>query len=121
VAQADDGPTLFEVGYDVLDQAAAKKLPADEAKRIVGRLTALAPKYGSRWERTVAFKLTAILARQEGFADLALAEARRAEKLLTDADDTSTRVMILGAVANGLVKAGKAGEAKPYQAKVAEA
>jgi hypothetical protein len=121
VQQAEDGSTLFEVGYDVLEQAAAKKLPADEAKRIVDRLTAAAPKYGPRWERTVALKLTAVLARQEGFAELALAEARRAEQLLTDADDAGTRIGVFGAIASGLLKTGKADEAKPYLARVAEA
>src|SRR5207244_3675737 len=58
--------------------------------------------------------------RQEGFAELALAEARRAEKLLADADDSGTRAAVFGAIANGLLKTGKADEAKPYLAKVAE-
>jgi hypothetical protein len=120
VQQVEDGHTLFEVAYDVLDQAGAKKLPADEAKRIVDRLDAAAVKYGPRWERTVAFKLTGILARQEGLSELALIEARRAEKLLTDADDMNTRLAVLGAIAGGLQKTGKADEAKAYQAKVAE-
>lgn len=118
--QADDGPTLFDVGYDVLDQAAAKKLPADEAKRIVDRMNATAPRYGPRWERTVTFKLATILARQEGLTELALAEARRAEKLLTDADDQGTRAAVFGALAGCLERAGKADEAKAYRAKVAD-
>ena len=120
LGQVEDGLTLFELAYDVLARAGERKLPADEARQIVARVNAAATKYGPRWERKVAFKLTEILARQDGLTDLALAEARRAEKLLTDADDAGTREMVLGAVATGLTRTGKADEAKPYLARIAE-
>lgn len=120
LTQVESGPVLFEAAFDVLARAAAKKLPADEVRGIVERVNKAAAGYGPRWEREVALKLTGTLAGQEGLADVALAQARRAERLLTDADDAITRIQVLDALAQVLTKAGKADEAKTYTAQVAK-
>jgi thiol-disulfide isomerase/thioredoxin len=49
-----------------------------------------------------------------------VAQAKRAERLLTDDDDAATRLKALEAVARALAKAGKPDEAKPYTAQIAK-
>ena len=74
--QLDDGPEVFELGLALLSVATEQKIPADEVKGLVDRITRLAAAYGSRWERDVVLKLSTTLAGQDAFADLALAQAR---------------------------------------------
>ncbi|MDB5307500.1 MAG: hypothetical protein JWO38_1702 [Gemmataceae bacterium] len=119
VAQVDAGQPLFEAAFTVLGRAAAKNLPTEEGRAIVERVTVAAAGYGRRWERETAVKVADTLAAQAGFADLAVAQARRAEKLLTDLDDTGARLHVLDALVRALTAAGKPGEAKPYLAEVA--
>lgn len=120
LAQAEDGPEVFDLGTAVLSRAGANKLPADEARGIVDRVNRAAAVYGPRWERETTLQLVEILTAQEGLADLAVAQAKRAERLLTDDDPTATRMAVLEAIARALAKAGKPDEAKPYQAQIAK-
>ena len=78
------GPELFDAGFAVLGQAAAKKVPAEEVRGVADRLVKAAAGYGPRWERTVALRLATTLADQEGHAEVALDQARRAERMLGD-------------------------------------
>lgn len=119
LSQVEGGQTLFDAAFAVLAQAAAKQLPADEVRRIAERVSAAAAGYGTRWELETALKVANTLAAQPGFADTALAAARRAEKLVSEKDDTATRVHVLDALIRCLTAAGKADEAKPYLAEVA--
>jgi hypothetical protein len=119
LAQIDGGPMLFEAAGAVLSQAAAKKVPAEEVSAILDRVNKASTTYGPRWERETTLRLAEALAGQEGYGDMAVAQAKRAEKLLTDADDTATRMKVLEAVVKALTKAGKADEAKPYAGQIA--
>jgi hypothetical protein len=112
-AQVGSGKALFDAAFTVLDQAAAKKLPADEVRAMVERLNAASAEYGRRWQRETALKVANTLAGQAGFANLAIAQARRAEKLLTDEDDVAVRLHVLDTLVRVLTMAGKPDEATP--------
>jgi hypothetical protein len=120
LAQMEDGPELFDVAFAVLGQAGAKKLPADEARGVVERVIKSAATYGPRWERDTALRLVETLAAQDGLTDLAIAQAKRAERMLTDEDTAATRMAVLEALVRTLTKAGKPDEAKPYTAQLAK-
>ena len=118
--QIDDGPELFDIAFAVLGRAGAKKLPADEARGVVERVTKSAAAFGPRWERDTALRLVEVLAAQDGLGELAVAQAKRAERLLTDDDSAATRLLVTEAVIAALAKAGKADEEKPYRAQLAK-
>lgn len=118
LTQVDSGPELFNAALEVVSNAAAKKIPADEIRGIIDRTNKAATSYGPRWEREITLRLAESLASQDGFGDLAVAQAKRAERLLSDDDDFSTRMAVLDAVSKALTKAGKPDEAKPYLAQI---
>ncbi len=118
LTQMEGGPELFETAAEVISRAAAKKLPLDEVQGILDRVNKAAGDFGSRWEREVALRLATVLASQEGFRDLAVAQAKRAERMLTDDDENLARMRVLQAVATALSAAGKPEDAKAYQAQI---
>jgi len=120
LAQVEGGQKMFEAAVDVLAKAGAKKVPADEVRGILDRVNKSAGNHGPRWEREITLRLAEALAGQEGLGDLAVAQAKRAERLLTDNDDAITRLKTLEAVSSALTKAGKPDEAKPYAAQIAK-
>ena len=120
LAQAEDGPALFDAAFDVLGQAAAKKLTPDEVRGIAEKATRAAGAYGPRWERAVTLRLASALLSQEGMAEVALAQARRAERMIADDDDPATVLNTLELLARGLTLAGKPDEARPFLARVAK-
>ncbi len=120
LSQAEDGPLLFDAAFDVLAQASAKKMKADEVRGLVERVGKAAGTYGPTWERAVALRLANTLAGQEGLAEVALAQARRAERMLTDDDDAATVMEVLQIVVRGLTLAGKVEEAKPLAARISK-
>jgi hypothetical protein len=120
LGQIEDGPELFDVALAVLSRAGAKKLPADDARGIVERVNKTAATFGPRWERDTTLRLVEVLGAQEGLTELAVAQAKRAERLLTDDDTSATRMAVLEALARTLTKVGKADEAKPYRAQIAK-
>jgi hypothetical protein len=120
VATFEPGPALFDAGFAVLEQAAAKKLPADEVRGLTDRLAKAAGGFGPRWERSVALRLANTLAGQPGFGEVAVAQARRAERMLTDDDPASAQMAVFDALAKAFARAGKADEAKKYTGQVAK-
>lgn len=104
---------LFDIGFELLPQAAAKKMTPDEVRGLVDRLTKASANYGPRWDRTVALKIAGLLVDQAGFSEIALAQARRAERMLADSDSVGDRIDILDVLNRALVKSNKADEAKP--------
>jgi hypothetical protein len=104
----------------VVSKAADKKLTADDARGIADKLTKAATGYGSRWEMYVALKLATAFAGQEGFAEVAVAQAQRAERMLPDDAPVATQMEVMEAVANALTKAGKADDAKKYATTLAK-
>jgi hypothetical protein len=120
LTQMEDGPELLDVALAVLEQAGAKKLPADEARGIVERVNKSAAGFGARWERDTTLRLVETLTKQDNLTELAIAQAKRAERLLTDDDTAATRMMVLESLVRTLTKAGKPDEAKPYGAQLAK-
>lgn len=117
--QTEGGQVLFDAAFVVLGHSGAKKLPADEARRIVERVVSAAANYGPRWERETARRLATTLAAQPGLADLAVEQARRAEKMLTPADDIGIRTQVLDALVLALTRAGKPDDAAKYRDEIA--
>lgn len=120
LGEVEGGAQLFDAAAVVLAGAAEKKVPADEVRAILDRVNKAAAGYGPRWEREVTLRSADALAAQEGFADLAVAQAKRAERMLTDEDPTGTRLRTLDSVVRTLTRAGKADEVKPYAAQIAK-
>ncbi|MCE9562722.1 MAG: hypothetical protein K8U57_11805 [Planctomycetes bacterium] len=120
LAQSEGSPALFEAAAEVLSKAAAKKVPPDDVRGILERVNKAAAVYGPRWERETTLRFANVLAGQEGIGDIAVAQAKRAERLLSDDDDTATRMRVLEAVATSLTKAGKADDAKTYATQIAK-
>jgi hypothetical protein len=118
--QAEGGPELFEAVFDVLNQAGAKKVPADDVRALAAKANKAAEPYGARWQRSVALRLSRALLGVEGQAPAALQQARRAERLLEPADSTGDQVPVYEALAAALVKAGQADEAKEVRGKLAK-
>ncbi len=113
--QTEDADAVYENAREVLRQATAKKLPPEEARAILDRVGKIAAGSGRRWERYTTLKLADIMAGQDGFADVALAQARKAERLLTDDDDLTVRMNTLETLVRSLQAAKKADEAKRYE------
>jgi thiol-disulfide isomerase/thioredoxin len=120
LTQVEGGPQMFDAALEVISKAGAKKVPADEVRAILDQVNKAAAGYGPRWEREVGLRLVDALAGQAGLGDVAVAQAKRAERLLGDEDDAATRMKVIGAVADALTRAGKADEAKPYVAQLAK-
>lgn len=119
LAQAPDGPIIFDLGTELLRVAGAKKVPVEEVRGIVERLNRVAGDYGPRWDRSVTTRLAEALLGQEGLADVALAQARRAERMIAETDEASVVMETLVLVKTALEKAGKAEDAKPYATRIA--
>lgn len=118
LAQSEDAQTVFDSSIIVLGQAAAKKLKPEDARGIVDRAAKLSADYGARWERTAALRFASVLADQGGFEDIALAQARKAERLLTDDDDATVRLEVLETLVRTLTKAKKPDDAKKYETQI---
>jgi hypothetical protein len=118
LAQSDDPQTVFDTSLAVLGQATAKKMKPDEVRAIVDRSAKLSADYGARWERSAALKYAMVLVDQAGFEDVALAQARKAERLLTDDDEAVVRMEVLESLSRVLTKAGKADDAKKYDLQI---
>lgn len=112
--QIEGGAELFEIGFTIIASAAEKKLTADDGRGLADKLAKASAQYGPRWERIVALRLANEFAGQEGFAEVALAQARRAERSMTDDEPVNAQLEVTGALVKVLTKAGKAEDAKKY-------
>lgn len=118
LTQAEAGPELFNAGFTLLGNAAAKKVPADEVRQVTDKLAKAAAGYGPRWEAATTLRLAGLLADQAGYADIAVAQARRAERMLTDAAPLADQMTVASTLARALTLAGKPDEAKKYATQV---
>ena len=116
--QMDAGPGLFEAGFTVLSQAAAKKLTADDVRQVVDKLAKASAGYGSRWDNANTLKVAGVLADQPGYGEIALTQIRRAERTLSDDAPVAQQMEVFDTLARVLTKAGKPNEAKKYAASV---
>ena len=93
--QAEGGMELFESGFNIVEQAAEKKLTVEDARGIADKLNKASAAYGPRWERAVALRLANEFAGQAGFAEVALVQARRTERSMTDGEPVNTQLEVL--------------------------
>ena len=119
-AQIEGGGELFEAGFTLAGKAAEKKLKVEEARGIADKLAKVAANYGPRWERTVALRLADAFVDQEGFAEVALAQVRRAERMLADTDPAALQMAVYESLGKILAKANKPDEIKKYTAILAK-
>jgi len=119
-ASLDGGPALFNAGVSLLEKAGEKKLSATEVRSILDKLGKAAAAYGPRWEFANALKLTAVLAAQDGLAELALGQAQRTERLLGDDAPTAKSLEVLRLKLTALQKCKKDDEAKDLEKTVAK-
>ena len=111
---------FFNALFPVVGQAAAKKLKPDEVRAYADKAAKMAEPYGTRWQRTVAFRLADLLADQEPYTAIAVEQARQGERLLTRTDDLATQLQTLETLARVLHKAKKDAEAKEVENRVAK-
>lgn len=114
LSQVETGPEMFESGFTVLGEAGKKKLPVDEARSIADKLAKAASAYGPRWERTTTLRLANTLAEQDGLAEVAVAQAQRAERMLGDDAPPAAAMEVYDTLVRVLTKAGKADQTKKY-------
>lgn len=119
-AQQEVGNAFFEAGFVVAGQAAEKKIPVEEARGLAEKLAKAATPYGVRWERSVALRLAETFSAQEGFADIAMVQARRAERMLVETDPALMQMSVYESLGKILTKSGKADEAKKYSVQIAK-
>jgi hypothetical protein len=111
---------FFNNLFPVISQAAAKKMKAEDVRAYADKASKMAEAYGTRWQRTVAFRLADALAEQEPFAAIAIEQARQGERLLGRTDDIATQLQTLDTLARVLRKAKKDAEAKEVEGRVAK-
>ncbi len=119
-AQQEAGGALFESGFTLAAKAGEKKLKVEEARGIADKLAKASANYGPRWERTVAVRLADTFAMQEGFAEVALAQARRAERMLAETDPAAMQMSVYESLGKALAKSGKPDEVKKYAGMLAK-
>src|SRR5262245_21420319 len=109
----------FNSLFPVVAQAAAKKLKPEDVRAYAEKASQLAEQYGSRWQRTMAFRLADLLADQEPFAAIAVDQARQGERSLNArTDDIATPLQTLDTLARVLRKAKKDAEAKAIEERI---
>jgi len=118
--QLDLGSGLFDAGLLVLSQASAKKLSAVEVRSLVDKLTKASATYGPRWESSITLKLARALADQPEQSEIALAQIRRAERMLPEDSPLNTQIETFELAAKLLTKSGKVPEAQKYRAIIAK-
>src|SRR5207249_3708406 len=109
-------PDYFDAALDLLHEAGARKAPVAEVRGWADKAAKAAEAFGPRWQLTVSVRAAQALAAQEGYADVTLAQARRAERILDPNDDAGAQLQVLEVLGRLLQKAGKAAEAKEVQA-----
>lgn len=117
---AESPVEFFNHLYPVIGQAAAKKLKPEEVRAYADKAAKMAEHYGSRWQRSVAFRLADALAEQEPYAAIAVEQARQGERLLARTDDIATQLQTLETLARVLRKVKKDAEAREVEGRVAK-
>jgi len=120
LAVLETGPELFKAGFSVLEQSAAKKMKPEDVRTIADKIAKVSANYGLKWERSIALRLSNSLASQEGYAEIALAQARRAERMIGDEDPAAVQMQVMQTLATLLAKTGKTDDAKKYIANLAK-
>jgi hypothetical protein len=119
IAKYADSPAVFAAGFNLLRDTAHKPT-AEEAKKVAEILVAAAKTYGPKLEADTVTQLAELLVKQDATRELALANARSAEKLVGDKWPAEAQVRVLKALVAALRKNNKPDEVKDVEARLAK-
>jgi hypothetical protein len=118
--QSSDAVALLDAAVELIKEAGEKKAKIEEVRGWADKAFKPADGYGPRWQRTVATRLAQAASGQKEFAPVAVEYARKAERLLDPDEDPSVQMDVLDSIAQVLIKADKAEDAKQIQARLAK-
>jgi hypothetical protein len=120
VARGGNDLRFFTAAVDLLGEAGEKKAKPEEVRGWAEKAFKAADAYGPRWQRDIAVQITRALLGEDGFPEVALNYARRAERLLgLDPKASATAQMrVLATLAAALKKADKTDELKEVEARL---
>lgn len=118
VARGGDDLRFFNAAVSLLNAAEEKKATPEEVRSWADKVFKSADAWGPRWQRYQTTRVAQALASQNGYQDLAVSFAQRAERLLDARDTPGTRFSVLSVLAAALKKAGKVEEARAVEAKL---
>jgi hypothetical protein len=117
VAKQEGGHEVVQAALGLLSNAAKIKAKPEEVRAWADKAVRSAETYGPLWHRQILIDVADFLGRQDGFADIALEYAQKAEGQVEEKDTTVIKKKVLTALATALEKAGKTEEAKKVQAR----
>lgn len=117
---AEGALEFFNNLFPVMAQASAKMLKPEEVRAYADKAGKMAEAYGTRWQRTVAFRLADLLAEQEPYTAIAVEQARQGERLLARTDSIATQLQALESLARVFRKAKKEADAKEVESRIAK-
>jgi hypothetical protein len=115
--------TGFEVAnlaMTLLGRAGDKKAKPEEVRAWADKAYKAAEPYGARMQADITLQIAEILADQDGYGDVAVNFARRAERSLDPKSKLSHTKRVLEILATALKKAGKADDAKQVEERIAK-
>jgi hypothetical protein len=115
LAQHSDRPEAFDAYMEILGQAGARKMKVEEVRSWAEKAFKTAELYGPRWQREMSLRIAEVLAAQDGYAAVALDNARRVERLLGPNEDVAVQIRVLEVLAAALKKADKTAEVKQIE------
>jgi thiol-disulfide isomerase/thioredoxin len=104
----------------LLEQAEKHKAKPEEVRSWAEKAYKAAEVYGPRLQADITLEIAEALAQQDGYADVAVNFARRAERGLEPKTKLPRVKRTLDALATALKKAGKADEAKEVEGRIAK-
>jgi hypothetical protein len=114
------GYEVTDVALDLLGDAAENKVKPEEVKGWAEKAYKAAEPYGARVQADVTLQIAETLSKQEGYGEVAVDYARRAERALDPKAKIARTKQVLDVLAEALKKAGKADEAKQVEARIAK-
>src|SRR5208337_1576369 len=88
VAKQNGGHEVVNSALELLANATKLKAKPEEVRAWADKAARSAEAYGPLWHREIIIDIADLLGRQEGFANVAVQYARRAEGLLDEAKDS---------------------------------
>jgi len=112
------GYEVTDVALDLLSGAAENKAKPEDVRSWAEKAYKSAEPYGPRIQADVTLQIAKVLSKQDGYGDVAVNFARRAERNLDPKAKLSQVKRVLSILAAALKKAGKADEAKDVEARI---
>jgi hypothetical protein len=115
-----NGFEAASVAMNLLSQADKKKAKPEEVRSWAEKAYKAAEPYGARMQADIGLQVADLLSEQEGYGDVAVNFARRAERSLDPKAKMPQVKRVLDVLAASLKKAGKADEAKEVEGRIAK-